>query len=78
MPTDPAAFMGPALTLAAYLLGSVSFGLIAANRRGVDLRAIGSGNIGATNVTRALGKKTGRIVMVLDTLKGPRHHTMRP
>ena len=53
-----------------YLVGSVSFGLIAAKRADVDLRAIGSGNIGATNVTRALGKRTGRLVMLLDALKG--------
>ncbi|MEM8610093.1 MAG: glycerol-3-phosphate 1-O-acyltransferase PlsY [Myxococcota bacterium] len=61
---------GPLMTLCAYLLGSVSFGLLAAKRQGVDLRAVGSGNIGATNVGRALGKKTGRWVMVLDMLKG--------
>jgi len=62
--------LGPALTLGAYLLGSVSFGLLFASRRGVDLRAVGSGNIGATNVGRALGRKTGRKVMLLDMLKG--------
>ena len=52
------------------MLGSVSFGLLFAARQGVDLRAIGSGNIGATNVGRALGKATGRKVMLLDMLKG--------
>ena len=62
--------LGPALTLGAYLLGSVSFGLLFASRQGVDLRAVGSGNIGATNVSRALGRKTGRKVMLLDMLKG--------
>jgi len=62
--------VGPALTIAAYLFGSISFGLIFAKRRGVDLRSIGSGNIGATNVGRALGKPTGRMVLVLDILKG--------
>ncbi len=36
----------------------------------MDLRAVGSGNIGATNVGRALGKKTGAVVLVLDALKG--------
>lgn len=61
---------GPALTGAAYLLGSVSFGLLAARRQGVDLRARGSGNIGATNVGRTLGKRTGRVVLALDALKG--------
>ncbi len=68
MPAE--SIVGPALTVIAYLLGSVSFGLVMAKRQGVDLRAIGSGNIGATNVSRALGKKTGRLVLVLDMLKG--------
>ena len=62
--------VGPALTIASYLFGSISFGLIFAKRRGVDLRSVGSGNIGATNVGRALGKRTGRVVLVLDILKG--------
>lgn len=62
--------VGPVLTIAAYLFGSISFGLIFAKRRGIDLRSIGSGNIGATNVGRALGKQTGRLVLVLDMLKG--------
>lgn len=62
--------LGPALVVVAYLLGSISFGLVAAKRAGIDLRTVGSGNIGATNVGRALGKGTGRAVMVLDALKG--------
>lgn len=62
--------LGPALTLAAYLLGSVSFGLMMASGAGVDLRGIGSGNTGATNVGRALGKSSGRKVLLLDMLKG--------
>jgi len=62
--------LGPALTVAAYLLGSISFGLLLASRQGVDLRSIGSGNVGATNVGRALGKSAGRKVMLLDMLKG--------
>jgi acyl phosphate:glycerol-3-phosphate acyltransferase len=62
--------LGPGLAVVAYLLGSISFGLIAAARAGVDLRAGGSGNVGATNVGRVLGKRTGRIVLVLDALKG--------
>ncbi len=62
--------LGPGLAVAAYLLGSISFGLIAAARAGVDLRAGGSGNVGATNVGRVLGKRTGRVVLVLDALKG--------
>ncbi len=64
------AVLGPALTLAAYLVGSISFGLVLASRHDIDLRSIGSGNIGATNVGRALGKGTGRKVMLLDLLKG--------
>jgi len=56
--------------LLAYLIGSVSFGLIIAKRHGVDLRHSGSGNTGATNVGRAVGKREGRRVLVLDGLKG--------
>ena len=62
--------LGPTLTAAAYLAGSISFGLILASHEGVDLRSIGSGNTGATNVGRALGKNSGRKVMLLDMLKG--------
>jgi glycerol-3-phosphate acyltransferase PlsY len=62
--------IGPALTLGSYLLGSVSFGLLLAKRRGVDLRAEGSGNVGATNVGRLLGKDAGRRVLLLDAAKG--------
>jgi glycerol-3-phosphate acyltransferase PlsY len=54
----------------AYLCGSVPYGLLIARARGVDVRAVGSGNIGATNVARALGKKTGALVLLLDALKG--------
>jgi len=55
---------------AAYLLGSVPFGLLVAKTRGIDPRTAGSGNIGATNVGRLLGKKFFAIVFVLDLLKG--------
>ncbi|MHC4088152.1 MAG: glycerol-3-phosphate acyltransferase [Planctomycetota bacterium] len=41
----------------AYLLGSIPFGVIIAKAKGKDLRSIGSGNIGATNVARALGRR---------------------
>ncbi len=54
----------------AYLLGSVLFGLLWARARGIDLREVGSGNVGATNVGRALGPWPGRFVLVLDALKG--------
>ena len=56
--------------LAGYLLGSVPFGLLIARAHGKDLRKIGSGNIGATNVSRALGKKWAYVCFVLDVLKG--------
>lgn len=58
------------LIFVAYLLGSVPFGLIIAKAHGKDLRSIGSGNIGATNVSRALGKKWAYICFVLDCGKG--------
>jgi len=58
------------LPLGAYLLGSVPFGLLIGLSRGVDVRRQGSGNIGATNVWRALGRKWGMICFVLDVLKG--------
>jgi glycerol-3-phosphate acyltransferase PlsY len=53
-----------------YLLGSIPTGLLVARARGVDIRAVGSGNIGATNVSRTLGKKLGALVLFLDALKG--------
>jgi glycerol-3-phosphate acyltransferase PlsY len=58
------------LIAAAYLLGSVPFGVIIARLHGKDLRKIGSGNIGATNLSRALGKKWGYICFILDLAKG--------
>jgi glycerol-3-phosphate acyltransferase PlsY len=63
-------WVGIACTVAAYLVGSISFGLLIARRHGVDLRRIGSGNIGATNVGRALGRRAAWMVLVLDGLKG--------
>jgi len=58
------------LIIAAYLLGSVPFGLIIAKAHGKDLRSIGSGNIGATNLSRALGKKWVFLCFGLDVSKG--------
>ena len=55
---------------AAYLLGSVPFGLIVGKSKGVDPRTAGSGNIGATNVGRLLGKRFFFMVFLLDLLKG--------
>ncbi len=56
--------------IGAYLLGSIPFGLLIATAHGKDLRSIGSGNIGATNVSRALGRKWAYVCFVLDVLKG--------
>jgi len=56
--------------LIAYLLGSIPTGFLVARARGVDIRAVGSGNIGATNVFRILGKAAGIFVLVADAAKG--------
>jgi acyl phosphate:glycerol-3-phosphate acyltransferase len=56
--------------LASYLLGAIPFGVLVARWRGVDILQRGSGNIGATNVGRVLGKKYGVLVFVLDFAKG--------
>ena len=53
-----------------YLLGSVPSGYIGGRIGGIDIRKFGSGNIGATNVTRALGKKYGYAVFLADFSKG--------
>lgn len=59
-----------ALMIFAYFLGSIPFGLILTKAHGKDIRSIGSGNIGATNVSRALGKKWAYFCFLLDVLKG--------
>ncbi|MEI2716168.1 MAG: glycerol-3-phosphate acyltransferase [Candidatus Nanopelagicales bacterium] len=62
-----------ALLLAAvvgYAIGSVNPAAIIARMRGIDLHSVGSGNPGATNAGRVLGKRTGVIVAILDILKG--------
>ncbi len=58
------------LAIFAFLLGSIPFGMLLARAKGVDIRTVGSGNIGATNVVRALGPKVGLAVFALDVLKG--------
>ncbi len=56
--------------LLAFLLGSIPFGLLIARAKGIDIRQHGSGNIGATNVLRVVGKKYGISCLLLDALKG--------
>ncbi len=56
--------------LAAYLLGSIPTGYLVAKAKGIDIRSVGSGNIGATNVFRMLGKGAGIFVLLVDALKG--------
>src|SRR6516165_1734850 len=58
------------LLVGSYLLGSIPFGYLAGRLAGIDIRQAGSGNVGATNVTRALGKAYGYPVFALDVLKG--------
>ena len=55
---------------AAYLLGSIPTGFLVAQTRGIDIRTVGSGNIGATNTLRVLGKPAGIFVLIMDALKG--------
>jgi len=63
----PAAIVLVAL---AYFLGAVPFAFLLGKSRGVDIRTVGSGNIGATNLTRALGHRWGVAAFLLDFLKG--------
>ena len=58
------------VSIVGYLLGAISFAVIVARSQGVEILKYGSGNPGATNVTRALGSKFGNIVFALDALKG--------
>ncbi|HCU57550.1 MAG TPA: acyl-phosphate glycerol 3-phosphate acyltransferase [Anaerolineaceae bacterium] len=55
--------------IVAYFIGSIPFGLLVARARGINIREVGSGNIGATNITRNLGWKLGALVGVLDFTK---------
>lgn len=54
----------------AYLLGSIPSGFVLAKLAGVDIREVGSGNVGATNVARAVGKWQGVLTLLADTMKG--------
>lgn len=56
--------------LGAYLIGAIPFGFLIGKMRGVDVRAVGSKNIGATNVYRTVGKKWGFLAFFCDFLKG--------
>jgi len=58
------------IAVAAYLLGSIPTGYLAGRAKGIDIRTIGSGNIGATNAMRALGKPAGIVVLLVDAAKG--------
>ncbi|MEC8355168.1 MAG: glycerol-3-phosphate 1-O-acyltransferase PlsY [Verrucomicrobiota bacterium] len=59
-----------AVTIIGYLLGSIPFGVLVAKKYGVDIYQVGSGNPGATNVLRQIGKTAGYMVFILDFLKG--------
>jgi glycerol-3-phosphate acyltransferase PlsY len=63
-----AALLG--IALASYLIGSIPTGVLLARLKKVDVRATGSGNIGATNVARSAGKTLGLLTLLLDALKG--------
>lgn len=63
-------FVGAVWLLAAYLIGGIPFGYLIGRMRGVDVRTVGSKNIGATNVFRTVGKKWGFLAFALDVSKG--------
>ena len=65
-----AGVIGPAVIALAFALGAIPFGVVLARRHGIDPREHGSGNIGATNVTRILGPRVGLVVLLLDAAKG--------
>lgn len=58
------------LTVASYLIGAIPFALLISRLKGVDIRQVGSGNVGATNVFRSVGKGLGVLTFVCDVLKG--------
>lgn len=58
------------LFIASFILGSIPFGIIIAKAKGVDLKKVGSRNIGATNVLRSLGKWPAALTLLGDVLKG--------
>ena len=62
--------MWPLFVAGAYVIGSIPFGVLLARTRGIDIRKHGSGNVGATNVGRVLGRRLGLACFVLDVWKG--------
>jgi glycerol-3-phosphate acyltransferase PlsY len=68
--TEPLILIYLATALGAYLLGSIPTGFLVARAKGIDIRSVGSGNIGATNAMRVLGKPAGIFVLLMDVLKG--------
>jgi glycerol-3-phosphate acyltransferase PlsY len=64
--------------VAGYMIGSLPTGFLWGRARGIDIRKEGSGNIGATNVFRVLGKTQGICVLIFDTLKGVCGATLAP
>lgn len=71
-------FIWLAAGLSAYLLGAIPFGLWIAKTRGVDIRRVGSGNIGATNVFRSVSRPLGILTFLLDFGKGVAGCTLVP
>jgi glycerol-3-phosphate acyltransferase PlsY len=64
------AALGPLLLLVIYLIGTIPVGMVVARARGVDITAVGSKSVGATNVARSVGKGAGIITLIGDVLKG--------
>ena len=62
--------VGMLFVAAAYVVGSIPFGYVIGRWRGIDVRRVGSGNIGATNVVRAAGRTLGAVTLLLDGAKG--------
>ncbi len=67
-PVPPLAYILTAL--GSYLLGSIPTGFLVGRAKGIDIRVVGSGNIGATNAFRILGRRAGIFVLLVDALKG--------
>ena len=62
--------MAALILIGAYLIGSIPFSFLVARARGVDVRRVGSGNVGATNVMRSAGTAAGLVAFALDAAKG--------